>query len=58
MQYIANKHCQDLFLRKTWKKKINEVNQRRWLEKSGQLLEIVDQTHLALTSGKPLKKRS
>ena len=34
-----------------------EVNQR-WLEKSGHLLENVDQTHLVLASGKPeLQKR-
>ena len=29
-----------------------EVNQRRWLEESGQWLENVDQTHQVLPSGK------
>ena len=29
-----------------------EVNQRRWLEESGQSLENVDRTHLYLASGK------
>ena len=29
-----------------------EVNQQRWLEESGQRLENVDRTHLALASGK------
>ena len=28
---------------------ISKVNQRRWLEESGQRLENVDQTHLVLT---------
>ena len=30
---------------------VAEVNQRRWLEESGQWLENVDQTHLVLASG-------
>ena len=33
---------------------VAEVNQRRCLEKSEQWLENVDQTHLALASGKPV----
>ena len=31
---------------------VAEVNQRRWLEESGQWLENVDQTHIVLASGK------
>ena len=33
---------------------VAEVNQRRWLEESGQRLENVDGTHLVLASGKPV----
>ena len=29
-----------------------EVNRRRWLEESGLWLELVDQAHLVLASGK------
>ena len=32
---------------------ITKVNQRRWLKKSGQWLENVDQTHLFLASCMP-----
>ena len=43
-----------------WEEKIinvAEVNQRRWLEKSGQWLKNVDWTYLALASGKPVPKK-
>ena len=36
---------------------VAEVNQRRWLEKSGQWLENVDQTHLVQASGKPVLQK-
>ena len=36
---------------------VAEVNQRRWLEESGQWLENVDQTHLVLDSGKPVLQK-
>ena len=36
---------------------VAEVNQRCWLEESEQWLETVDQTHLALTSGKPVSSK-
>ena len=36
---------------------VAEVNQRRWLEESGEWLENVDPTHLALTSGKPVSQK-
>ena len=35
---------------------VAEVNQGRWLERSGQWLENIDRTHLGLASGKPLLK--
>ena len=36
---------------------VAEVNQRRWLEESGQWLENVDRTHLVLASGKPVLQK-
>ena len=36
---------------------VAEVNQRRWLEESGQWQENVDQTHLVLVSGKPAQQK-
>ena len=42
-----------------WEEKIinvAEVNQGRWLDKSGLWLKNVDRTHLALASGKPVPK--
>ena len=39
-------------------RKFSEVNQRHWLEESGQLLENVDQTHLFLASGQYYKKEA
>ena len=36
---------------------VAEVNQRRWLEESGQWLENVDRTHLVLASGKLVLKK-
>ena len=37
---------------------VAEVNQPRWLEKNGQWLENVDQNHLVLASGKPIKQKT
>ena len=37
--------------------KFAEVNQRRWLEESGQWLENVDWTYLVLASGKPVQQK-
>ena len=37
---------------------VAEVNQRCWLEESGQWLENVDQTHLVLASGKPVLQQN
>ena len=34
-----------------------EVNQRRWLEESGQWLENVDRTHLVLVGGNPVLQK-
>ena len=36
---------------------VAEVNQRRWLEESGQQLENVHQTNLVLVNGKPLLQK-
>ena len=36
---------------------VAEVNQRPWLEESGQWLENVERTHLVLSSGKPLLQK-
>ena len=36
---------------------VAEVNQRRWLERSGLWLENVDRNHLGLASGKPLLQK-
>ena len=35
-----------------------EVNQQQWLDESGQCLENVDRTHLALASGKPVLQKA
>ena len=37
--------------------KVAEVNQRQWLEESGQWLENVDQTNFVLASGKPVLQK-
>ena len=37
---------------------VAEVDQQRWLEESGQWLEIVDRTHLVLASGKPVLQKT
>ena len=37
---------------------VAEVNERRWLEESGQWLENVDQAHLVLASGKPVLQKT
>ena len=37
---------------------VAEVNQQRWLDKSEQWLEIVDQVHLALARGKPVLQKN
>ena len=37
---------------------VAEVNQRPWLEESGQGLENGDRTHLVLASGKPVLQKS
>ena len=36
---------------------VAEVNQRRWLEESGQWIENVDRTHLVLASGNPVLQK-
>ena len=36
---------------------VAKVNQRRWLEESGQWLENIDPTHLVLASGKPVLQK-
>ena len=37
---------------------VAQVNQRRWLEESGQWLENVDRTHLVLATGKPVLQKN
>ena len=37
---------------------VAEVNQRRWLEESGQWHENVDRTHLDLASDKPVSQKA